>query len=287
MAVSTQKHSWGLLRQSSPLPGFGLSLGFTSVYLTAIILVPLIALVMRSLHGGGAAFQYAFTSQRVLASYRVTLTSALAAALISAVFGILVAWVLARYEFPGKRVVDALIDLPFALPTAVAGIALTTLYIEKGWIGRYLEPYDVHVVFTQLGIIVAMTFVGLPFVVRSVQPVLEDIDESVEEAAASLGAHHGHIFFRILLPTILPALLTGTGMAFARAVGEYGSVIFIAGNMPMRTEITALLIVTKLEEYDYEGAAAIAVVLLVLSCLVMLGINLLQWRFQRGKGERV
>ena len=223
----------------------------------------------------------------MVAAYRVTLVSALVAALLSGVFGMLVAWVLARYEFPGKRVVDALIDLPFALPTAVAGISLTTLYAENGWIGRYLEPHGIHIAFTQLGIILAMSFVGSPFVVRSVQPVLEDIDPAMEEAAASLGASRWHIFTRILAPACLPALMTGTALAFARAAGEYGSVIFIAGNMPMKTEIAALLIVTKLEEYDYSGAAAIAIAMLALSFVVIVGINLLQWRVQRREGKRV
>jgi sulfate transport system permease protein len=268
------------------LPGFGLSLSFTLLYLTAIVLLPLLAIVLRGLHGGSAAFLHAIASPRVYAAYRVTLTSALAAALLSAVFGMLVAWVLARYEFPGKRIVDALIDLPFALPTAVAGISLTTLYAEGGWIGRYLEPHGIHVAFTQLGIILAMSFVGSPFVVRSVQPVLEEVDGALEEAAASLGASPLQIFTRVLMPISLPALLTGTALAFARAAGEYGSVIFIAGNMPMKTEIAALLIVTKLEEYDYAGAAAIAVAMLSLSFLVMLAINLLQWRMQRREGKR-
>lgn len=286
MTESTQ-HTWRLFRQSSPLPGFRLSLGFTLVYLAGVVVLPLVALLGRSLHGGFRVFENSFTSPRILASYRVTLTSALVAAVVSALFGLLVAWVLARYDFPGKSVVDALIDLPFALPTAVAGISLTTLYIEGGWIGRFLQPYNVHVVFTQLGIIVAMTFVGFPFVVRSVQPVLKDVDRSIEEAASCLGASDRQIFLRILFPTVLPALLTGSAMSFARAVGEYGSVIFIAGNLPMHTEITSLLIVTKLEEFDYEGAAAIAVVMLVLSSLVMLSIYFLQWRIQRRSGVRV
>lgn len=275
-----------LLKSSSPLPGFRLSLGFTVTYLTAVVLVPLVAILLRAVHNGRAAFWSAITSPRVEASYRVTLTSAVAAALLSALLGMLIAWVLARYRFPGKRLVDALIDLPFALPTAVAGIALTSLYSEHGWIGRHLEPHHIHVVFTQLGIILAMTFVGLPFVVRSVQPVLAEIDKSIEEAARSLGARPWHIVVRILLPVSLPALVTGTALAFARGVGEYGSVIFIAGNMPMKTEIASLLIVTKLEEYDYEGAAAIAVAMLALSCIVMLGLNLLQWRLQRREGKR-
>ena len=227
------------------------------------------------------------TAPRVLASYRVTLGSAAVAALLSAGFGLLLAWVLARYEFPGKRVVDALVDLPFALPTAVAGISLTALYAESGWIGRYLEPLGIHVAFTPLGIVMAMSFVGFPFVVRSVQPVLEDLDPAMEEAAASLGANVWQSFTRVIAPVAFPALLTGTALAFARAAGEYGSVIFIAGNMPMRTEITALLIVTKLEEFDYAGAAAIAVAMLALSFTIMLLVNLIQWRIQRREGTRV
>jgi len=286
MIASRPKKYGSLLKSSSPLPGFRLSLGFTVAYLTAVVLIPLVAILLRAVHNGRAAFWSAITSPRVEASYRVTLTSAVAAALLSALLGMLIAWVLARYRFPGKRLVDALIDLPFALPTAVAGIALTSLYSEHGWIGRHLEPHHIHVVFTQLGIILAMTFVGLPFVVRSVQPVLAEIDKSIEEAARSLGARPWHIVVRILLPVSLPALVTGTALAFARGVGEYGSVIFIAGNMPMKTEIASLLIVTKLEEYDYEGAAAIAVAMLALSCIVMLGLNLLQWRLQRREGKR-
>jgi sulfate transport system permease protein len=286
MAAIANNKPWSLLRRSSPLPGYRLSLGFTLFYLTGIVLIPLLAIILRGAHGGYAALLHSISSPRVVAAYRVTLSSALIAALVSAVFGMLVAWVLARYDFPGKRIVDALIDLPFALPTAVAGISLTTLYAENGWIGRCLEPLGIHVAFTQLGIILAMAFVGSPFVVRSVQPVLEDIDHAMEEAAASLGAGHWQIFSRILAPVCLPALLTGTALAFARAAGEYGSVIFIAGNMPMKTEITALLIVTKLEEFDYSGAAAIAIAMLVLSLVVMLAINLLQWRVQRREGKR-
>ena len=232
-------------------------------------------------------FLHTVTAPRVLASYRVTLGSAAVAALLSAAFGLLLAWVLARYSFPGKRIVDALVDLPFALPTAVAGISLTALYAESGWIGRYLEPHGIHVAFTPLGIVMAMSFVGFPFVVRSVQPVLEDLDPAMEEAAASLGANVWQRFTRVIAPVAFPALLTGTALAFARAAGEYGSVIFIAGNMPMRTEITALLIVTKLEEFDYTGAAAIASAMLALSFIIMLAVNLIQWRVQRREGKRV
>lgn len=276
----------GLLNRYSPLPGFRLSLGFTWLYLAVIVLLPLAAILSRSLRGGSARFLHAIGTPRVAASCRVTLESAVLASLIAAVFGSLVAWVLARYDFPGRRIVDALIDLPFALPTAVAGIALTSIYSENGWIGRFLEPRGIHVAFTQLGIILAMAFVGLPFVVRSVQPVLEDIDIAMEEAAGSLGASEWQIFARVLAPVCLPALLTGAVLAFARAAGEYGSVIFIAGNMPMKTEIASLLVVTKLEEYDYIGASAIAVAMLALSFAVMLALNMLQWRLQRREGIR-
>jgi sulfate/thiosulfate transport system permease protein len=276
-----------LLKRSSPLPGFRLSLGFTWIYLTLIVLLPLAAIITRSLRGGSAQFLHAISTPRVEEAFRVTLESALLASVVAAVFGFLVAWVLARYNFPGRRIVDALIDLPFALPTAVAGISLTSLYSEKGWIGRFLDPRGIHVAFTQAGIVLAMSFVGLPFVVRSVQPVLEEIDTAMEEAAASLGASDWQVFARILAPVSLPALVTGAALAFARAAGEYGSVIFIAGNMPMKTEIAALLVVTKLEEYDYTGASAIAVAMLALSFVVMLALNLLQWRLQRKVGERI
>jgi sulfate/thiosulfate transport system permease protein len=272
--------------RSSPLPGFRLSIGFTLIYLTFIVLIPLTAILLHGARDGFGAFLHTVIAPRVLASYRVTLGSAAAAALLSALFGMLLAWVLARYSFPGKRIVDALVDLPFALPTAVAGISLTALYAESGWIGRYLEPHGIHVAFTPIGIVMAMSFVGFPFVVRSVQPVLEDLDPAMEEAAASLGANAGQRFFRIIVPMAFPALLTGTALAFARAAGEYGSVIFIAGNMPMKTEITSLLIVTKLEEYDYSGAAAIAGAMLALSFLIMLVVNLIQWWVQRREGMR-
>ncbi len=282
----TSGRRWNFVAKSSPLPGFRLSFGFTIVYLTVIVLIPLVATLLRATRGGFGVFLHTVTAPRVLASYRVTLGSAAVAALISAIFGMLLAWVLARYTFPGKRIVDALVDLPFALPTAVAGISLTALYAEHGWIGRYLEPLGIHVAFTPVGIVMAMSFVGFPFVVRSVQPVLEDLDPAMEEAAASLGANAWQRTTRVILPVALPALLTGSALAFARAAGEYGSVIFIAGNMPMRTEITALLIVTKLEEYDYSGAAAIAGAMLALSFTIMLLVNLLQWWIQRKEGKR-
>jgi sulfate transport system permease protein len=286
MPVMQADKSWRFVTRSSPLPGFRLTFTFTMIYLTMIVLIPLAAILLRAAREGFFGFLHTVTAPRVLASYRVTLGSAGLAALLSAVFGMLLAWVLARYDFPGKRVVDALVDLPFALPTAVAGISLTALYTEQGWIGRYLEPHGIHVAFTPIGIVLAMSFVGFPFVVRSVQPVLEDLDPAMEEAAASLGANVWQRFTRVIAPVTFPALLTGTALAFARAAGEYGSVIFIAGNMPMKTEITALLIVTKLEEYDYSGAAAIAGAMLALSFAVMLLVNLLQWWGQRREGNR-
>jgi sulfate/thiosulfate transport system permease protein len=286
MPEKKARKTWSLVTRSSPLPGFRLSMGFTLSYLTVIVLLPLVAIIQHGARGGFGVFLRTVTAPRVMASYRVTLGSAAAAALLSALFGMLLAWVLARYSFPGKRIVDAIVDLPFALPTAVAGISLTALYAENGWIGRFLEPHGIHVAFTPIGIVMAMSFVGFPFVVRSVQPVLEDLDPAMEEAAASLGANVWQRFLRVIAPVAFPALLTGTALAFARAAGEYGSVIFIAGNMPMKTEITALLIVTKLEEYDYSGAAAIAVAMLALSFMVMLVVNLLQWWVQQREGKR-
>ncbi len=265
------------------LPGFGLSLGFTILYLSLIVLVPLSAVFFKTFTLSWDAFWHAVASPRVLASYRLTFGAALVAASLNVVFGGIVAWVLVRYAFPGRRLVDALVDLPFALPTAVAGIALTALYSANGWIGRYLEPLGVKVAFTPLGIVVALTFIGLPFVVRTLQPVLEETERELEEAAASLGAGRLQTFARVVLPAILPALLTGFALAFARAAGEYGSVIFIAGNMPMVSEITPLLIVTHLEQYDYAGATAIAVVMLLVSFALLLTINLLQaWTRNRG-----
>jgi sulfate transport system permease protein len=258
------------------LPGFGLSLGFTLLYAAVIVAVPLSALLLRSAALGPAGFWAAVTAPRVVASYRLTFGASLAAAVINALFGIVVAWVLVRHRFPGRRLMDALIDLPFALPTAVAGITLTTLYAENGWLGRPLARAGIKVAFTPLGVVTALTFIGLPFVVRTVQPVLEGLDPEVEEAAASLGASRWQTFRRVVLPALLPAWLTGFTLAFARALGEYGSVVFIAGNMPMKTEIAPLLIVTKLEQYDYGGATAIAVVMLTASFLLLLAINRLQ-----------
>jgi sulfate transport system permease protein len=258
------------------MPGFNLTLGFTVFYLALIVLIPLSAVFLKTFTMTWADFWSAVTSERVMASYRLTFGASLIAASINVVFGAIVAWVLVRYTFPGKRFIDALVDLPFALPTAVAGITLTALYSSNGWFGQYLESLGIKVAFTPLGIVIALTFIGLPFVVRTVQPVLEDLEPEIEEAAASLGASSLQIFSRIIFPTILPSLLTGFALAFARATGEYGSVIFIAGNMPMVSEITPLLIITKLEQYDYAGATAIAVVMLVVSFLMLLSINLLQ-----------
>jgi sulfate/thiosulfate transport system permease protein len=263
-------------KQPSVLPGFKLTFGFTLFYLSLVVLVPLSTLFFRSAVLGPAGFWEAVTSPRVLASYRLTFGASLAAALVNAAFGLVVAWVLVRYRFPGQRLVDALVDLPFALPTAVAGIALTTLYAETGWLGKPLAAWGIKVAFAPLGVAVALTFIGLPFVVRTLQPVLESLDPEVEEAAASLGATRGQTFARVILPALLPAWITGFALAFARALGEYGSVVFIAGNMPMRTEITPLVIVTKLEQYDTAGAAAIAAVTLAASFLILLAINRLQ-----------
>lgn len=264
------------------LPGFGLALGITLSYLALIVLIPLSATFLKAAGLSWDGFVNAVTAPRVLASYRLTFGAALIAALINAVFGLIVAWVLVRYRFAGRRFVDALVDLPFALPTAVAGIALTALYSTNGWIGQWLAGFGIKVAFTPLGVIVALTFIGLPFVVRTVQPVLEEFDRGVEEAAAVLGASRWQTFTRMILPALLPALVTGFTMAFARAVGEYGSVIFIAGNIPLVSEITPLIIITKLEQYDYAGATAVACVMLVISFLLLLAINGLQaWNTRR------
>ncbi len=264
------------------LPGFGLSLGYTLFYLSVIVLIPLFAVFAKSATLTLAEFWATTTSPRVLASYRLTFGASLLAAAINTVFGFLLAWALVRYRFPGKRIVDALVDLPFALPTAVAGIALATIYSPKGWVGALLAPYDIKVAYTPLGVLVALTFIGLPFVVRTVQPVLEDLETEIEEAATSLGAQRLQVFRKVLLPLLLPALLTGFALAFARAVGEYGSVIFIAGNIPLVSEITPLMIITKLEQYDYAGATAIAAVMLVVSFALLFLINNLQaWSARR------
>ena len=269
-------------RRHNVLPGFRLTMGYTIFYLCLIVLVPLVTLPLRSWDLGWSAFWTTVTDPRVVASYRLSIGAALAAAAVNAVFGLVVAWVLTRYRLPGQRVLDALIDLPFALPTAVAGITLTTLYAPNGWIGRHLEAWGIQVAFTPLGITLALVFIGLPFVVRTVQPVIDDLDLEIEEAASSLGATRWLVIGKVVLPYLFPAWLTGFALAFARSVGEYGSVVFIAGNMPMRTEITPLLIITQLEQYDYARATAIAVVMLLLSFTLLLIINGLQaWTSRR------
>ena len=270
-----------MTKQKNVLPGFNLSLGFTIFYLSLIVLIPLSAAFIKTTELSLPEFWSVVTAPRVLASYKLTFGSSLIGALINAVFGLLTAWVLVRYTFPGKKIIDALVDLPFALPTAVAGIALTAVYAGNGWIGSWLEPHGIKVAFTPLGIIVALTFIGLPFVVRTVQPVLQDLEAETEEAAASLGANRWQTFSKIIFPAIWPALLTGFALAFARAIGEYGSVIFIAGNVPMVSEITPLIIITKLEQYEYSSATAVAVVMLVISFLLLFAINGLQWWMNR------
>lgn len=260
------------------LPGFSLTLGFSILYLSLIVLLPLSATFFKPATLGWGGFWEVISHPRVLASYKLTFGASLAGAAINAVFGLLVAWVLVRYDFFGMRLVDALVDLPFALPTAVAGIALATLYSSKGWVGHVLAPYGIKIAYTPLGVVVALTFIGLPFVVRTVQPVLEDFESELEEAAASLGATRWQTFTKVIFPSLAPALLTGFALAFARAVGEYGSVIFIAGNIPMVSEITPLLIITKLEQYDYAGATALAVSMLLVSFVLLLAINALQRR---------
>jgi sulfate transport system permease protein len=274
--------SW---RKPSVLPGFSLTLGYTVLYLSLIVLIPLAGLAWKSATYTWEEFWLTVTAPRVLASYRLSFGAAFLGACINAVFGFLVAWVLVRYTFPGKRFIDALVDLPFALPTAVAGIALTAIYAPNGWFGQHLEPLGIKVAFTPLGVVVALTFIGLPFVVRTLQPVLQDLEREVEEAAASLGANRWQTFRHVIFPAVSPALITGFALAFARAIGEYGSVIFIAGNMPMVSEIAPLLIVTKLEQYDYAGATSIALVMLVISFVLLLVINALQAWSQRRHGR--
>jgi sulfate/thiosulfate transport system permease protein len=264
-------------KQRSVLPGFGLSLGYTLFYLSLLVLIPLSTLFFKSATLGWEHFWQAVTAPRALASYRLSLGASLIASLLNVFFGLLVAWVLVRYTFPGRRVVDAIVDLPFALPTAVGGIALTTAYAENGWIGQYLAPLGIKGAYSPLGVVIALTFIGLPFVVRTVQPVLQELSSEIEEAAMTLGAGRLQTFRRVIFPHLLPAVLTGFALAFARALGEYGSVVFISGNMPMKTEITPLLIITKLEQYDYAGATSIAVVMLLASFLLLLFINGLQW----------
>jgi sulfate/thiosulfate transport system permease protein len=267
---------FALRKTPSVLPGFGLSLGFTLAYLGLIVLVPLSAAFIRTAGMSWGEFVEAVASPRVLAAYRLSFGASFAAGLVNACFGLVVAWVLVRYTFPAKRILEALVDLPFALPTAVAGIALTAIYSKNGWVGQWLEPHGIKVAFSELGVFVALTFVGLPFVVRTLEPVLAELEPEIEEAAASLGANRWQTITRVILPELLPPLITGFALAFARALGEYGSVVFISCNMPMRTEIAPLLIITKLEQYDYRGATAIAVVMLVASFLLLLIINLLQ-----------
>jgi len=263
-------------RKASVLPGFGLTFGFTTFFLSAIVLLPLAALVLSAAEMHWSDFLRVVSSPRALGSYRLSFGASLLAATINVVFGFIIAWTLVRYEFPGRKIIDALIDMPFALPTAVSGIALTTVFAQNGWIGRYLEPLGVKVAYTWLGVTLALTLISMPFAVRAVQPALQEVQRDLEEAAETLGAGRLYVLRRIILPTVLPALLTGFTLAFARAVGEYGSVIFIAGNLPMKTEITPLLIVIHLEEYDYQGAAALGVVMLAISFVILLTINLLQ-----------
>jgi sulfate/thiosulfate transport system permease protein len=271
----------------SVLPGFGLTLGFAGLFLTFIVLIPMAALIMRAGSLPLDEFWRIATEPRALASYRLTFGASFLAACVNAVFGFIIAWTLVRYEFPGRRIVDAIIDLPFALPTAVSGIALATVFAPNGWLGMHLESIGIRVAYTWIGIVVALTLIGLPFVVRSVQPALEEVDVSLEEAAESLGASRWTVFRRVILPTVLPSLATGFTLALARAIGEYGSVIFIAGNLPMRTEITPLLIVIKLEQYDYLGAAALGLVMLCVSFVMLLSINALNgWRIRRVAGRR-
>ena len=271
----------------SVLPGFGMTLGFAGLFLTFIVLIPMAALIMRAASLPLDEFWRIATEPRALASYRLTFGASFLAACVNAVFGFIIAWTLVRYEFPGRRIVDAIIDLPFALPTAVSGIALATVFAPNGWLGMHLESIGIQVAYTWVGVVVALTLIGLPFVVRSVQPALEEVDVSLEEAAESLGASRWTVFRRVILPTVLPSLATGFTLALARAIGEYGSVIFIAGNLPMRTEITPLLIVIKLEQYDYLGAAALGLVMLCVSFVMLLSINALNgWRIRRVAGRR-
>ena len=260
----------------SVLPGFGPSLGYTLVYLSLIVLIPIAAVILKTLEMDWASFWSMVSSPRIVATYKLSFGAALLAAAINSVFGLVLAWALVRYSFPGKKIVDALIDLPFALPTAVAGIALTAIYAPNGWLGSLLEPMGIKIAFTPVGVLIALVFIGLPFIVRTVQPILEDIEIELEEAAASLGANRGQTFWYVVLPMLWPALLTGFALAFARGVGEYGSVIFIAGNIPMVSEITPLMIITKLEQYDVQGATAIAAVMLLFSFILLLAINALQ-----------
>jgi sulfate transport system permease protein len=268
-------------KQRSILPGFGLSMGFTLLYLGLIVLIPLSSIILKTSTDSWQHFWDTISDPRIIASFKLTFGASLAAAGLNAIFGFIVAWVLVRYDFPCKRIIDALVDLPFALPTAVAGIALTQIYSVNGWMGKLLLPLGIKAAYTPLGIIIALTFIGIPFVVRTVQPILQELDKEVEEAAISLGAQRLRIFIKIIAPELLPPLITGFAIAFARAVGEYGSVVFISGNIPMKTEIAPLLIVTKLEQFDYTGATAIALVMLIISFVLLLVVNYLQWRTNR------
>ncbi len=280
MALFQRKHK-------PVLPGFGLSMGFTSFYISLLVFLPLSALVLKTFELDWDSFVKVVASKRAIASYQLTFGASFVAALINMVFGLLVAWVLVRYHFPGKKILDALVDLPFALPTAVAGIALTALYAPNGWIGQYFAALDIKIAYTPIGITLALVFIGLPFVVRTVQPVLEDLEKELEEAAASLGANRWQTFQRVIFPALIPSLLTGFALAFARAIGEYGSVVFISGNMPFRTEITPLLIMSRLEQFDYAGAAALGTVMLGFSFILLLLINALQhWSHQRHGGVK-
>lgn len=274
------------LIEPSVLPGFGISMGYTVIYLSLLVLIPLSLLFFKATSLGWEHLWTAVTAPRAVASYKLTIGASLMASVVNVIFGLLVAWVLVRYKFPGRGLVDAIIDLPFALPTAVGGIALTTAYAENGWIGSHLAKYGIKSAYSQVGIVIALIFIGLPFVVRTVQPVLQEIDAAIEEAAQTLGANRWQIFSRVIFPHVLPAVITGFALAFARSLGEYGSVVFIAGNMPMKTEITSLLIITKLEQYDYAGATGIAVVMLVSSFILLLAINGLQhWSAKRFAGH--
>ena len=265
-----------LSKRRNVLPGFGLTLGYTIAYLSLIALIPLATLPLKVAGMGWRSFCTTVASPRVLAAFELSIGASFAGAAIDMVFGVIVAWTLVRYRLPGKDIIDSIVDLPFALPTSVAGIALTAIYAENGWIGRLAAPFGIRIAFTPLGVIVALAFIGLPFVVRTVQPVLDDLDRELEEAAATLGASRSQTFMRVIAPALMPAAITGFALAFARALGEYGSVVFISGNMPMRTEVVPLLIMTKLEEFDYQGAAAIAMVMLVVSFMMLLLVNLLQ-----------
>ena len=279
MRATTITTRW---RQPSIIPGFGMTLGFALTYLSLIVLIPLVALVLKTTSLSWEQFWAIATNPRVVAALQVSFGGSLVAACINAVFGLIVAWVLVRYDFPGRRLLDAIVDLPFALPTAVAGIALTAIFAPTGWIGKFLEPLGLKVAYTMTGIIIALTFIGLPFVVRTLQPVIEEIDREIEEATATLGAKRSQALIRVILPPLLPVLLTGFVLALARAIGEYGSVIFIAGNLPYKTEIAPLLIVIRLEEFDYVGAATIASIMLAISFAMFLSINLIQaWARRR------